>query len=488
MARWHEYRVSPAGELALAFTNTMVPLGFGLGAGLALTLAMGLPAEEGFLETFLLDLGVAPETVWDTVKAFDFLSRIGLALMFGVGIIAAFAGCFASSHADVATARGLVAATRAGHPYRVPVPHQVERVVRKDSSALEGLLIMFSLVASILLIPLFFFAASDEFTGGMVVSGIGLAAVAGMVYWWRYLRNVQRPAQHRRRLEAAAHWTTEDEEAAWQAAREADVNTLESAGIPQNSQDPMRDYKRAKKRQRHQFVRFGKRLDRFGIGGLILAPAIFYPTDLLAVPGRAANLAFPMGIRATGRSRGIYPAACNHRNGGAGSTSTGGRDIAQRWPTASGARRASRAGRTTPRTGQSERREAHPRIVGVSHRPTRICLREVHRRNIGPSHFLWTCSFDSLHHVRRRFLLRRRRDFQPFPDNRSGRYDTGICSVTWWLRAECVQSLKGNGFPERTAASLAHASRREDYLRRRQYRAGGVLRGPVADAELQEIA
>lgn len=285
MARWHEYRVSPAGELALAFTNTMVPLGFGLGAGLALTFAMGLPAEEGFLETFLLDLGVAPETVWDTVKAFDFLSRIGLALMFGVGIIAAFAGCFASSHADVATARGLVAATRAGAPRTdVPVPHQVERVVRKDSSALEGLLIMFSLVASILLIPLFFFAASDEFTGGMVVSGIGLAAVAGMVYWWRYLRNVQRPAQHRRRLEAAAHWTTEDEEAAWQAAREADVNTLESAGIPQNSQDPMRDYKRAKKRQRHQFVRFGKRLDRFGIGGLILAPAIFYLLTFLLYP------------------------------------------------------------------------------------------------------------------------------------------------------------------------------------------------------------
>ncbi|MGO1591700.1 MAG: hypothetical protein ACTHW1_08860 [Ancrocorticia sp.] len=267
-SRWHEYRVSASGELALNFTNTMIPLAFGLGAGLLLTFAIGLPAEQGFMAAFLTDLGMEAETIWDTVTALDRLSRIGLAVLMCVGLLVALGGSIASYIADSATSKSLASAAQSDAPrHLVPAPHQVERVTREDSG-LEIFLLMVSLISGIIMVPLFFFSLSEDFGEGAIVSLAGIAVIAGMLYAYRHIKNVGKPAQHSRRMDIAEHWTTEDEAAAWDAAQQIGEEYYKDRG----------------KKDRHHFIRLGSLLDMVGAACLALAPIIFYAMTFVLYP------------------------------------------------------------------------------------------------------------------------------------------------------------------------------------------------------------
>lgn len=213
---WRVYPVGPAGEFVNAAINALLPFLVGIGAAFVLLLAIGFVGEEGLLD----DPGIT--------AALDQLTRAAmipvLVLALGIGVLTTI--LFALR--EVITSRAIARAATQGAPKTaVPHPSQVDLVAAErpfaaffiGSIILAGVGLLFTVIAA-------FSVNSSE----MPILWGSLAAT-GVAALFVLLALVGRPAQRRRRLAIAAHWTTADERAAWKRAAPASSQKDGESGL-----------------------------------------------------------------------------------------------------------------------------------------------------------------------------------------------------------------------------------------------------------------
>lgn len=283
---WHEYPVSRRGELALAAGSTIAPFGIGLAAALALVFAFVLPGEEGLLRIALIGAGVDPDAARTAVKGVDFVGRVGVGMLAAAAALAGIAALLAREIADEATGRALLAAAEAGAPRRlVPAPQQVERVVRRGSSALEHAMRVIGWTCIGIAVLIILVAISEGFDDALIVALIGFGLGAALLAGFRHRRRIREPQRRERQRRIAAHWRPGDEAAAWEHAR-SHGESSSGGGLE----------------GRHRLVQLGRILDRAAISGLMAVPVLMhvvvwlrYPDAVRVSPsrwefGRAAEL------------------------------------------------------------------------------------------------------------------------------------------------------------------------------------------------------
>lgn len=146
---------------------------------------------------------------------------MGLAL--GAAYLGWLAVVLARGVKEVATSRALAAAAAAGAPTKaVPHPQQVEAVVGKAFGSFMGFALINLIIGGFLVIFLGGFTLSyhEPFVSGWIIFGIGAAYLIVLAWFTRFVVRTIRPAHEARREVIAAHWRTEDEQAAWDAAHE----------------------------------------------------------------------------------------------------------------------------------------------------------------------------------------------------------------------------------------------------------------------------
>ncbi|GAB3054635.1 hypothetical protein [Sediminivirga luteola] len=191
--------------------RTLIPFLAGVGAATVLAFAAGLLAEEGLLSHPVLS------------SAVDQLSRVGVGLALGGAYLGWLAVVLARGVKEVATSRALAAAAAAGAPRNaVPHPQQVEATVRKAFGSFTGFALINLIIGGFLVIFLGIFTLTydEPFVSGWIVFGVGVAYLAGIGWLARSVLHTVRPAHEAGREAIAAHWRTEDEQAAWDAAHE----------------------------------------------------------------------------------------------------------------------------------------------------------------------------------------------------------------------------------------------------------------------------
>lgn len=221
---WRIYPVGLVGQVVNAAINALLPFIAGIGGAFILILATGLIAEENLLDP-------------PANAALDQLSRAAiapvLALPLGLGILTTV---LAALREEI-TSRRIARAAADGAPRTaVPHPSQVDRVAADPpyfgfflfSAVLTGFGLLFTVVAA-------FSANSSEryiLWGSLAVTAVSAVFVV--------LALIGRPQFRRRRMEIAAHWTTADEQAAW--------NRAAAAPAKGRAKDLPDDLQRARKR------------------------------------------------------------------------------------------------------------------------------------------------------------------------------------------------------------------------------------------------
>ncbi len=216
---WREYPLGLAGTIARDARRTLVPMAAGLLAAFGAVFAAGILTEEGLLWDALYDLGMGGEVSSAVVDAVDQTTRMSILVLLILAYVVGLLICLALAVRRVATSRALADAARQGAAREaVPAPPQVEQVVTEDMP-IRGFLIMTVGVAGLFALALIGVAVADGWGEGMLV-GLACGALTGAaIMGLRHIRRVILPAQRERRREIAAHWSTEDEEAAWARAR-----------------------------------------------------------------------------------------------------------------------------------------------------------------------------------------------------------------------------------------------------------------------------
>lgn len=261
---WRIYPVGFAGQVVNAAIHALLPFIAGIGGAFVLILAIGLIAEERLLGP------VANAAV-------DQLSRAAiapvLALPLGLGILTAV---LAALREEI-TSRIIARAAAEGAPKTaVPHPSQVDRVAADPpyagffffAAVLAGLSLLVTVVAA-------FSANSSEryiLWGSLVVTAVSALFVV--------LALIGRPQFRRRRLRIAAHWTTADEQEAWNRAVAAPAKGR-AKGLPD-------DLQRARKRA-SRFQWLGLACVSVGFSILQLWLLVTYPNRRMTDAGPRAE-------------------------------------------------------------------------------------------------------------------------------------------------------------------------------------------------------
>lgn len=207
-----------AGDCVNAAIHALVPFLIGVGAAFVLVLAVGLVGEEG------LDDEPAVASTLDQLSRAAMIPVLALSLGIGVLTTVLFA------LREVITSRALAkAATGGALRTAVPHPSQVDLVARTPflpllvgCGFLGGFGLLFTIVAVV------------DFNSSEMGTLWGVVAVTLACCLLVLFALAGRRGHRRRRLTIAAHWTTEDERAAWRRAAPAptQLRSFDATGLP----------------------------------------------------------------------------------------------------------------------------------------------------------------------------------------------------------------------------------------------------------------
>lgn len=264
------YRLSLLGEVAHSWWKTFVPFGIALVATTVLIFAVGLPNEEGQLGSLLYDMGLDAEAATQISDGIDFLMRISIGMIAAFAFLGGLLACIAMYFADRETSRSLVlAADNGAATAAVPVPSQVERVVRDNFPHLQGFLLVTGIAAGGFFGIGMLVALFTGFGEGAAVCAAGGVVVALLLLWHRSIRNRAVPEHQARRRRIAQHWPTQQEAAAWDAARTAEKLR------EQGSDEGLRP---------HALDRTGRITTSITIGLVVVVIPLFYVLTLTMYP------------------------------------------------------------------------------------------------------------------------------------------------------------------------------------------------------------
>ncbi|WP_423463420.1 hypothetical protein ACO229_00990 [Promicromonospora sp. MS192] len=213
---WRVYPVGLAGNVVNAAINALAPFLLGIGASFVLLLAVAMVAEEAL-------------TYEPAVRgALDQLARAAMVPVLVLALAAGIVTTMLFALREVITSRAIARAAREGAPRTaVPHPSQVDQVAAEPPFG--PFLVVAYVVAGVGLlmsvIAVFTINGSEVYLLWIFLAATGVGGV------FLLLAYGGRPAQHRRRLEIAAHWTTPDEGAAWRRAAPASEADDET-GLP----------------------------------------------------------------------------------------------------------------------------------------------------------------------------------------------------------------------------------------------------------------
>lgn len=260
---WYEYPIGWRGEIVTMFLRTIKPLVLSVVLLLAVTFAVGFLLEDGKIDDLLGTLGYGDERISIIGEGLDHLLRMTMFPILVVGYFGSAGVLICRCLRDVAVSKALVAASGAGAPRNaVPPPAHVEAVLQSRFRWLTRFLVfttcMWAFFTLVLGLPL----AAD--LPGLALVLIIFTATHG--WGWYMLVASVRPGQDNRRYELSKHWTTSDEQAAWDAARAV----TDGPALPTPDGLKRRDRK----------VRTGRRLIAvalcFGAGAITLFQTTFY--------------------------------------------------------------------------------------------------------------------------------------------------------------------------------------------------------------------
>ncbi|MGP5929819.1 hypothetical protein [Corynebacterium glyciniphilum] len=223
VARTGTYPVPRIGEIAVIANRTPIPFEIGALACFGTILGTSLPLEDGYLRDLLLNVGVDRTTTTEVVGSIDFILRFSMAMLALFGTVGGIGAVLASTAENNAMARVLDAAANQDAPcHLVPTPYQVRRITRDQDEGLQAVDIpliasmwILSVVVPIMLIACFVMPDIAEERISTFAMG-GLLAGTVWLYWRR--KDGMR-ARYQRLKRTAGHWTTQDEQAAWNTAR-----------------------------------------------------------------------------------------------------------------------------------------------------------------------------------------------------------------------------------------------------------------------------
>lgn len=218
LAHWHEYRVDYLGEIGSVLSRTLGALGIGALIALGTALLIGFAAEESTVADVLTGAGMSEERIETVELTLDYLARMSIAPVMIIGLLSAAGVGLGHTIRDVAVSRAVVQAARDGAPKTaVPTPKQVEAISQTRFTSLRRAFLFGVLPASLVLMPLMFAGLG----AAPVVSLVIAAFYATVAVGYFRLRNTFEPRHGHRRIVIAEHWSTEDEQAAWDRARES---------------------------------------------------------------------------------------------------------------------------------------------------------------------------------------------------------------------------------------------------------------------------
>jgi hypothetical protein len=225
--RWFEYPLSRAGDMAASFVRTASYAGAGIACAWGFAFAIMLPDEDGRVRPALVALGMSGDEASALMTGLDQLWRMSIIPTMILLLLGAICAPIASQITMWAVGKGLVNAARNNAPRtKVPAPHQVEQVVAQNKSPLDNALLvaawLVGVVSPLMLVTAF---TMPHFAPGWWISLTGIALTVLLVQARRALRSRLLPRQEERRREIADHWRTEDEAAAWDAARDHAADT-----------------------------------------------------------------------------------------------------------------------------------------------------------------------------------------------------------------------------------------------------------------------
>lgn len=222
-AVWHEYPVGAWGEIGYAVVAAVIRVFVGIVVLFVLGLVVGIANEEDIVFDVLDNAGLSYNDMAPFLDRLEPFLRMAIASMLALTVLCVVLGVLALFATRAAESRGLARAARAGSSrFEVPRPSQVEAVIGERYWGMLALLwlvvglgVLFGGIALAVSI-------ADSYVEGYIVGPIAFA-LAGLAFGGtRLLKARFRPKLRQRRMTICRHWTTEDEERVWQAARAAE--------------------------------------------------------------------------------------------------------------------------------------------------------------------------------------------------------------------------------------------------------------------------
>ena len=268
-AYWREYPVRMRGETALVVGAIAAPFGIGLIAAFGLVIAIGIPAEGGFLTTALVDVGVEREAAVEASRKVDLLGRAGVGIAALAGLLALIALATARHIADGEIGGALATAADADAPRsEVPVSWQRERVARRGVSGLKLVLVFGAGGLGFVGVVMLIYVLVEPHESSLLPLGLALvAATAAMLAVLRRLHRVVAPRRAAIGARISEHWDRDAEAVAWRTALAARASRAD-----------------ADRGRRHPLVRVGRVVQRAGAAGLVVVPALFHLLTILRYP------------------------------------------------------------------------------------------------------------------------------------------------------------------------------------------------------------
>ncbi|MFD2469772.1 hypothetical protein [Amycolatopsis silviterrae] len=207
---WHEYEVGLASEAARACVRSLTSFLIGLGGAFVLILGIGLLAEEDLLD----DPGLE--------KVVDHLSRMSMGVLLAFVLVLCAVGAVASFVRESTTSRAIDrAVVRGASRCAVPSPDQVRSVIGKPAEALAFFGWANAVLAGLLgVIGLIVVLAEGDDAESLLIFSLvtGYAVLMALVGYASSHLLVR--AHERRHARIAGQWSSDDEERAWERARD----------------------------------------------------------------------------------------------------------------------------------------------------------------------------------------------------------------------------------------------------------------------------